>query len=275
MGSSDQRPVALVLGSGPRLGYALMRHFVSKNYRVVGARRNLEDAEALEKEGILLVRCEMANAHEIDSLWPMIEEKMGQPPSVVIFEVCANVYGVSYPDEEYDTYSVKPEAFENDAVVNIFGLYRSIHHSVAGFKKLLEKERKENLPESPKCFFHIGNLLHWSPLPMATTVGPCKEVGYYMCRVGAMTYQDQNFRFYNVAQDYPVRDWAPAPLLEPHCRVIWDLVQQKEQGLFDIRFSLEGELVPEEKYSTMVSGLYPEMDDQGNIIRDGKILPRE
>jgi hypothetical protein len=53
------------------------------------------------------------------------------------------------------------------------------------------------------------------------------------------------------------------------------LVQQKEQGLFDIRFSLEGELIPEEKYSTMISGLYPELDENGNIIKDGKLLPKE
>ena len=167
--------------------------------------------------------------------------------------------------------------------MNIFGLYRSIYHSVEGFKKILEREKREGLPESPKCFFHIGNLLHWAPLSMATTVGPCKEIGYYMCRVGAMTYIEQNFRsvirpretpsviteiirFYNVAQDYPVRDLAPAPLLEPHCRIIWDLVQQKEQGLFDIRFSLKGKLIPEEEYSTMISGLYPELDENGNII---------
>jgi NAD(P)-dependent dehydrogenase (short-subunit alcohol dehydrogenase family) len=86
MAVPDKRPVALILGSGPRLGYALMRHFASNNYRVVGARRNLEDAEKLVEEGILLVNCELGNGHEIDALWPMIEEKLGQPPSVVIFE---------------------------------------------------------------------------------------------------------------------------------------------------------------------------------------------
>lgn len=101
---------------------------------------------------------------------------------------------MSYPDEEWDTYSVKPEAFEEDAKVNIFGCYRTIHHTVAGFKKLLEREKRDNLPETPKAFFHIGNLLHWSPLSMATTVGPCKEMGYYLCRVGALTYIEQNFR---------------------------------------------------------------------------------
>jgi NAD(P)-dependent dehydrogenase (short-subunit alcohol dehydrogenase family) len=82
----DNRPVALVLGSGPRLGYALLRHFASHGYRAVGARRNLEDAESLSKEGILLLSCEIAHKDEIDQLWPTIEEKLGQPPSVVIFE---------------------------------------------------------------------------------------------------------------------------------------------------------------------------------------------
>lgn len=86
MGSQDNRPVCLVLGAGPRLGYAFLRYFAARNYRCVGARRNLEDKELLKKEGILLTYCELANKEEIDGLWPMIEEKMGQPPSVVIYE---------------------------------------------------------------------------------------------------------------------------------------------------------------------------------------------
>lgn len=86
MALPDARPVALVLGSGPRLGYALMRHFASHGYRVVGARRNLVDAESLAKEGIILIGCEVGNKDEVDQLWPTIEEKLGQPPSVVIFE---------------------------------------------------------------------------------------------------------------------------------------------------------------------------------------------
>lgn len=78
-----------------------------------------------------------------------------------------------------------------------------------------------------------------------------------------------------MSQDYPVRDWAPVPSTEHHSRIVWDLSQQKEQGLFDIRFSLDGEIIPEEKYATMVSGLYPEFDADGNMVRDGKIIPRD
>ena len=110
------REIAVVVGVGPGLGWALTKRFAEAGMQVIAAAREpsklglLVDADA--KLGVRLEACDVAQPQEVARLFETVEKNLGQP-SLVVFN--AGVY------EPGGILEIKPEAFERCWRVGCFG----------------------------------------------------------------------------------------------------------------------------------------------------------
>ena len=108
--------VAVVVGVGPGLGWALTKRFAQAGMRVVAAARDTRKLESLvSAEAGLAVRFEACNATqpaEVANLFGTVERELG-PPQLVVFN--AGAY------ERGGILEITPEAFDRCWRVGCFG----------------------------------------------------------------------------------------------------------------------------------------------------------
>lgn len=77
----SHQPVALILGSGPRIGYNVSRAFAAKGYKVALASRTLKGEQNPE---YLNLQVDLADPPSVSALFAKVKEAIGTP-SVVIY----------------------------------------------------------------------------------------------------------------------------------------------------------------------------------------------
>jgi NAD(P)-dependent dehydrogenase (short-subunit alcohol dehydrogenase family) len=110
------KEIAVVVGAGPGLGWALARCFSHAGMQVAAAARNPHILEALpdrrQAKDVRLYACDVAIAATVDELFRQVEEDLGRP-SLVVFN--AGAY------EPGDILSIRPEDFERCWRIGCFG----------------------------------------------------------------------------------------------------------------------------------------------------------
>jgi len=110
------KPVCLILGAGPGLGYSLARKWNSMGHKVVIARRSPMDADKVDKEvaaGVVAVACDVANKEALTKVVDEVENKFG-PINTLLYNAGNAVI------KTYENLTV--EEFEKCLSVNTTGL---------------------------------------------------------------------------------------------------------------------------------------------------------
>ncbi|RFU32888.1 hypothetical protein B7463_g3459, partial [Scytalidium lignicola] len=225
-------PTILILGAGPRIGLSLAEKFKSEGYTVVLASRN-PDIELAKAKGYETVSVNAGDINGVREAFKKVSSLHGIP-NVVVY----NAMGLTYPGNFDDPYlTVTPESFAQDMNANAIGAFTAMQETLLGWKKL------EGVATA---FIVTGSILPYSPLPLAFTLGAGKSALAHLVTCGAQLYGKEGHRFYYVSQvtkDGTTLTSNDQVVAEAHVKVYWDLVNQQEQGKWDVRFCETGELV--------------------------------
>ncbi|MBL8806188.1 MAG: SDR family NAD(P)-dependent oxidoreductase [Rhodospirillales bacterium] len=85
---------ALIVGAGSGLGASLARLFTAEGMRVgIAARDAGRLAELARETGAVAATCDAADRAQVDALFAKMEETLGGPPDVVVYNVSGRVRG--------------------------------------------------------------------------------------------------------------------------------------------------------------------------------------
>ncbi|OCK73335.1 putative short-chain dehydrogenase [Lepidopterella palustris CBS 459.81] len=218
----------LILGAGPRVGWSIGKKFAAEGYSVAVASRK-PDSKAAEADNFLPLSVDLTKPESVKDAFKQTKEKLGVP-SVVIY----NAATLTFPPDFSDPFSVGADAFIADTAVNAVGAFAAIQESVAGFKSLDAA--------TPKVFIATGNILPFNPVPLCVTLGAGKAALAHFIDVGTKAYAEKGYRFYFASQVTKDGNTVDFPELsgEAHGNVYWELVGEKEQGPWDVRFVGDG-----------------------------------
>jgi len=217
----------LILGAGPRVGYSVGRKFKAEGYQVAVASRS-PDSKAAEKEGFFPVTVDLVDNASIEAAFKQVTQKLGTP-NVVVYNAAA----LTFPPDPEDPFSVTPAAFVKDLGVNTIGAFVALRETVKGFKEL---------SDVPKAFIATGNVLPFKPVPFGVTLGTGKAALVHLIQVSVQAYATSNYRSYFASQVTEEGNTVSNPELsaDAHAAVYWKLVNQQEQGEWDVRFLGDG-----------------------------------
>ncbi|PVH75405.1 epimerase/hydratase [Cadophora sp. DSE1049] len=221
----------LILGAGPRAGWSVARKFKAEGYQVAVGSRNPDVKKATE-ENILTVTVDLTKTESVEDAFAHVKKSLGIP-NVVVY----NAATITFPEDFDDPFSISPQALMNDTKLNAFGAYVALREAVKGFKELSVG--------TPKAFIATGNVLPFKPHPAGVTLGAGKAALVHLVDIAAKAYRKGNFRFYFASQVTSSGDTIAYPDLSggAHGLVYWELVNQTEQGAWDVRFLEDGRLV--------------------------------
>lgn len=200
----------------------------------VGSRN--PDTDKAKEEGFLPVSVDLANVESVKAAFALVQKSLGIP-NVVVYNAAA----LTFPSNFEDPFGVSPEAFVKDLGVNVSGVYFALNETVKGFKQLAA--------EIPKAFIATGNVLPFFVSPVGVTLGTGKAALTHLISIGATAYRESKFRFYFASQVTDEGSTVQKPDLNgaAHGLVYWKLVNESEQGDWDVRFVGNGELSPSRK----------------------------
>jgi hypothetical protein len=136
--------------------------------------------------------------------------------------------------------------FEKALNVGTISVWSAAQAAMRGWKKL---------PTStPKTFIFTGNLLPWAPVPRWVTLGVQKAASAHLIETLAIQYGEKGYRYsiwsetvsylrFYFADQVSSTGGIPGPNEfggAPAAIAYWDLIQQKEQGKWDYRFTADG-----------------------------------
>ena len=155
--------VALVLGSGPRVGAAVSTRLASDGFKVAIASR--KGTGSINEEGLLSLQADFSIPSTIPSLFDAVEKEFHAAPSVVIY----NAASLTPPSDKDSALSITEERVKRWA-------------SSAG--------------GSPKVFIYTGNGLNKnsSPVPFMMNLGVGKAASAYWIDVADANYAGKGYR---------------------------------------------------------------------------------
>ncbi|KAI8946616.1 hypothetical protein F4801DRAFT_53375 [Xylaria longipes] len=180
------KPVALILGSGPRIGTAVAQKFASNGYKVVVASRNGTGSKT--PEGYLSLKVDLTKPDSVPALFDAVKAEFKSSPSAVIYNAAA----LTNPPDKDSALSIAVEDVMSDLNVNTISPYVAAQQAVAGW---------DTLPaDIKKTFIYTGNILNVvvMPLPLFTTPGMGKAASAYWIGVADGTYSARGYRFFYV-----------------------------------------------------------------------------
>ncbi|TGJ83497.1 hypothetical protein E0Z10_g5254 [Xylaria hypoxylon] len=175
--------VALILGSGPRVGASVAQKFASDGYKVVVASRKGTGGKT--PEGYLSLKADFTKPDSIPALFDAIKTEFNSPPSVVIYNAAA----LTPPDKDAPL-SITADNLTSDLNVNTLSPYVAAQQAVAGW---------EAVPtDTKKTFIYTGNILNVSvlPVPLFTSLGIGKSASAYWIGVSDAAYSARGYRFF-------------------------------------------------------------------------------
>ncbi|KAI1152582.1 hypothetical protein F4825DRAFT_418415 [Nemania diffusa] len=176
--------VALVLGSGPRVGASVAQKFASKGYKVAVASR--QGTGSRTPEGYLSLKADFSKPDSIPALFDAVKAEFNSPPSVVVYNAAA----LTPPPTENVLFSIPADNVTADLNVNTVTPYVAAQQAVAGW---------ETLPaDTKKSFIFTGNILNLNvvPVPLFTNLGMGKAASAFWIGVADGTYSAKGYRFF-------------------------------------------------------------------------------
>ncbi|KAI1354772.1 hypothetical protein F5Y01DRAFT_239121 [Xylaria sp. FL0043] len=177
-------PVALILGSGPRVGASVAQKFASSGYKVAVTSRNAPEGKTAE--GYLSLKADLSKPDTVPAVFDAVKAEFKAPPTVVVYNAAA----LTPPPKEGLPLSISSEKFSSDLNVNAVSPYLAAQQAIAGW---------ETLPKGTKtAFIFTGNILNTGvrPAPIYTTLGVGKSAAAYWIGVSDAAYSARGYRFF-------------------------------------------------------------------------------
>ncbi|KAI0911419.1 NAD(P)-binding protein [Ustulina deusta] len=177
-------PVALILGSGPRVGAAVAQKFASNGYKVAVTSRRAAGGKT--PEGYLSLTADLSKPDSIPALFDAVKAEFDSPPSVVVY----NAASLTPPPDKDAPLSIPVDSVTSDLNINTVSPYVAAQHAVAGW---------ETLPaDAKKAFIYTGNVLNLQviPLPVFTNLGMGKSASAFWLAVADAAYSARGYRFF-------------------------------------------------------------------------------
>lgn len=179
--SMSSKPVAIILGSGPKIGAAVAKKFANTGYTMVIASRNATEGKIAE--GYLSVKADLFNPSSIPAVFDAINANFQSAPSVVVYNAAAFT-----PPAADDLFSVPAESLAADLNTNAVSVYTAAQEAVKGWKTL-EKDAK-------KVFIYTGNKQSTGigPILLTVALGIGKSASGYLIGAADTQYSKLGYR---------------------------------------------------------------------------------
>ncbi|KAI0467809.1 NAD(P)-binding protein [Xylaria cf. heliscus] len=178
------KPIALILGSGPRVGAAVAQKFASNGYKVVVASRNGTGSKT--PEGYLSLKADFTKPDSVPAVFDAVKAEFNSSPSTVIYNAAA----LTAPPDKDSALSITLDSVKSDLNVNTISPYAAAQQAIAGW---------ETLPSDiKKTFIYTGNILNVSvqPVPIFVNLGMGKAASAFWVGVADGTYSARGYRFF-------------------------------------------------------------------------------
>ncbi|KAF2147996.1 hypothetical protein K461DRAFT_298102 [Myriangium duriaei CBS 260.36] len=175
-------PIALILGSGPRVGSAVAKSFANAGYSIAIAARKGTDAKT--DEGYYSIRADFADPSSMPGVFHTVVSIFGAPPSVVVY----NAASLTPPANEKLLLSIPAARVGHDLNVDTVSPYVAAQEALKGW---------ESLPIGLKLFIYTGNAQNKLvlPIPMMLDLGMGKAASAYWIGQADGAYEARGYRF--------------------------------------------------------------------------------
>ena len=175
------KPVALILGSGPRVGAAVAKQFATTGYSVAIASRKATEGKSAE--GYLSVKADLSNPSSIPEIFDTVKTEFKNAPSVVVYNAAAFTMPVGD-----DLFSISAESLTTDLNINTGSVYVAAQEAIQGWQTLAT--------DAKKVFIYTGNKHNTaiSPLLLTMTLGVGKSASAYLIGTADTVYSKLGYR---------------------------------------------------------------------------------
>jgi NAD(P)-dependent dehydrogenase (short-subunit alcohol dehydrogenase family) len=179
--SMSSTPVALIIGSGPRVGAAVAKKFASTGYLVAIASRKATEGKTAE--GYLSVKADMSNPSSLPAVFDAVKAEFQSAPSVVVYNAAAFT-----PPTGDDLFSIPTESLADNLNTNTVSVYAAAQEAVKGWETLGK--------DAKKVFIYTGNKQNTGVGPMLFTVtlGIGKSASAYLIGAADNRYSKVGYR---------------------------------------------------------------------------------
>ncbi|KAH8885846.1 NAD(P)-binding protein [Thozetella sp. PMI_491] len=178
------KPVALILGAGPRVGSAVAKKLASSGYSVAVASRKGTDSR--NDEGFLAIKADLAQPTSVKTAFDAVKAEFGASPSLVVY----NAATLTPPPVQGLILSIPSERLASDLNVNTVSPFAAAQQAVEGWATLP--------PDAAKVFIYTGNISNVKivPVPLTVTLGVGKSASSYWLGMADNIYSGQGYRFF-------------------------------------------------------------------------------
>ena len=173
--------VALILGSGPRVGAAVAASLSKAGFSVAIASRKATGGST--PEGYTPIQADLSDPASIPAVFSKVTSTLGAP-SVVVYNAAA----LTPPPDQDSLFSIPAAALNANLAVNTVSAYAAAQEAVKGFASLPEG--------SNPVFIYTGNAQNNLPLPMPLmfTLGVGKAASAHWIAVADALYSKKGYR---------------------------------------------------------------------------------
>lgn len=177
--SSDSRPVVVIFGAGPNIGFAIAKKFSSAGYRVATVSRTKPGGA---QDGVdFHAEAELSDPHTVPAVFDRVHRQFNASPKVIVWTAAH----VSHSPDKNNIFSVPIEDVEKDLAIAVTGPWAAANEAVKSWK---EGEKG--------VFIYTGNIMAKAvfPHPDFTTLGTAKRAASYMIEAADMQYKAKGWR---------------------------------------------------------------------------------
>jgi NAD(P)-dependent dehydrogenase (short-subunit alcohol dehydrogenase family) len=176
------KPLVLVLGSGPRVGAAVVQAFLEKGYNVAVAARQGNNTK--DDQGVLSLKADFNDPNSIPDLFKTVESEFNTFPSVIIY----NAVALTPPQNNSSPLSIPPEALANNLNVNVISPFVAAHVASEGWSKLDSATNK--------VFIYTGNIQNQVvlPVPLMLSLGIGKAAAGHWIEFADKAFSPKGYR---------------------------------------------------------------------------------
>lgn len=173
--------VALILGSGPRIGAAVATKLIGNGYHVAIVSRKGETGGI---KGVLALQADFAEQWDVAAVYDAVEAEFQAPPSVVIYNAAA----LTPPATPTSLLSIPAEKFRSDLSVNAISPYLAAQEAVRRWEAMPDKTQK--------TFIYTGNAQNvlTIPVPAMLNLGVGKSASAYWIGAADGFYSSKGYR---------------------------------------------------------------------------------
>jgi NAD(P)-dependent dehydrogenase (short-subunit alcohol dehydrogenase family) len=177
----SSKPIALILGSGPRVGAAVAKQFANTGYSVAIASRKATEGKGAE--GYLSIKADFSDPSSIPTVFDTVKAEFGSAPSVVVYNAAALT-----PPTGDNLFSIPVESLTTDLNTNTVSVYSAAQQAIKGWETLSN--------DAKKVFIYTGNKLNTGigPMLLTVTLGIGKSASAYLIGAADKQYSKVGYR---------------------------------------------------------------------------------